>query len=66
MRQPAPSVGARPVGPFSRHGEAAEIGMAQAQGLDAGNASDLQDNKPLTAQRMKRMGDLSRSQRLIG
>ena len=40
--------------------------MAQAQSFDAGNSSDLQNNKPVTAKRMKRMGDLSRAQRLTG
>lgn len=40
--------------------------VPQAQGLDACNPSDLQDNKPLTAKWMKRMGYLSRTQRLMG
>ena len=40
--------------------------MAQAQSFDAGNSSDLQNNKPVTAKRMKRMGYLSRTQRLTG
>jgi hypothetical protein len=40
--------------------------VPQAQGLDACNPSDLQDNKPLTAKRMKRMDYLSRTQRLMG
>ena len=40
--------------------------MAQAQSVDARNSSDLQNNKPVTAKRMKRMGDLSRAQRLTG
>src|SRR5271154_3795028 len=39
--------------------------MAQAQSFDAGNSSDLQNNKLVTAKRMKRMGDLSRAQRLV-
>jgi len=47
---------------FSCHGEAAKIMVPQAQGLDACNPSDLQDNKPLTAKWMKGMGYLSRSQ----
>jgi hypothetical protein len=51
---------------FSCHGEAAKIMVPQAQGLDACNPSDLQDNKPLTAKWMKGMGYLSRSQRLMG
>src|SRR6266478_4283631 len=38
--------------------------MAQAQSVDARNSSDLQNNKPVTAKRMKRMGYLSRTQRL--
>ena len=40
--------------------------VPQAQGLDACNPSDLQDNKPLTAKWMKRMDYLSRTQRLMG
>jgi len=40
--------------------------MAQAQSFDAGNSSDLQNNKPVTAKRMKRMGDQRPSQRGIG
>ncbi len=40
--------------------------MAQAQCLDARDTSDLQNDEPLAAQGMKRMGDFSRSQRLIG
>ena len=60
------SVGRRPVGPFARHGKRAQFRMAQAQSLDARNSSDLQNNKPLTAKRMKRMGNLSRTQRLMG
>ena len=31
--------------------------MAQAQGLDARDATDLEDDETLTAQRMKGMGD---------
>ena len=38
--------------------------MAQAQSFDARNSSDLQNNKPVTAKRMKRMGYLSRTQGL--
>jgi hypothetical protein len=60
------SVGGRPVGPFARHGKRAQLRMAQAQSLDARNSSDLQNNKPVAAKRMKRMGYLSRSQRLTG
>ena len=56
----------RPVSPVPRHGKRAEIGVAQAQGLDARDAADLQNDKPLSAQRMERVDDLSRSQRLIG
>jgi hypothetical protein len=52
--------------PFLRHGEAAKLGMAHAQYRNAGNVSDLQYDKPLAAQRMERMGDLSRTQRLAG
>src|SRR5271166_1633400 len=44
----------------------AEVGVAQAQCLDARDTSDLQNDEPLAAQGMKRMGDFSRSQRLIG
>ncbi len=40
--------------------------VPQAQGLDAGNPSDLQDNEPLTAKWMKRMGYFSRTQWLMG
>jgi hypothetical protein len=40
--------------------------MAQAQSVDARNSSDLQNNKPMTAKRMKRMGYLSRTQRATG
>ena len=40
--------------------------LAQAQSLHARNSSDLQNHKPLTAKRMKGMGDLSRSQRPTG
>ena len=40
--------------------------MTQAQSFDAGNSSDLQNNKPMTAKRMKRMGYLSRTQRATG
>ena len=40
--------------------------VAQAQGLDACNPSDLQNDKPLTAKWMKRMDYFSRSQRLMG
>jgi len=60
------SIGGRPVGPFARHGKRAQLGMAQAQSVDARNSSDLQNNKPVTAKRMKRMGYLSRPQRLTG
>src|SRR4051812_16891063 len=56
----------RPVSPVPRHGKRAEIGVAQAQCLDARDAADLQNDKPLSAQRMERVDDLSRSQRLIG
>jgi hypothetical protein len=65
---PADTAGAPgcPVGPFSCHGEAAEIMVPKAQGFDACNPSDLQDDKSLTAKWMKRMGYLSRSQRLLG
>ena len=37
----------------------------QAQSLDACYLPDLQDNKPLTAKRMKGIGYLSRTQRLM-
>ena len=37
--------------------------LPQAQSLDACNPSDLQDNKPLTAKRMKGMGYLCRTQK---
>ena len=40
--------------------------MTQAQRLDPRDSSKLQDNKPLTAKRMERMGYLSRTQRLTG
>ena len=60
------SVGGRPVGPFARHGKRAQFRMAHAQSLDARNPSDLQNNKPVTAKRMKRMDYLSRPQRLTG
>ena len=60
------SIGGRPVGPFARHGKRAQFRMAQAQSLDARNASNLEDNKPVAAKRMKRMGYLSRTQRLTG
>src|SRR5215470_1460198 len=36
--------------------------MAQAQSVDARNSSNLQNNKLVTAKRMKRMGYLSRTQ----
>ena len=35
--------------------------MAQTQSLDARDSSDLQDNKAMTAKRMKGMDDFSRS-----
>ena len=54
----------RPVGPFTRHCERAEVSVAQAQRLDARDTSNLQNDEPLTEQRMKRMDDFSRSQRL--
>lgn len=59
------SAGRRPVGPLSCHGEAAQIMVPQAQSLDAGDPSDLQNNKPLTMKWMKRMSYLSRTQRLM-
>src|SRR5215831_4041858 len=40
--------------------------MAQAQSVDARNSSNLQNNKLVTAKRMKRMGYLSRTQMLTG
>jgi hypothetical protein len=58
------SVGRRPVGPIARHGKRAQLRMAQAQSLGARNASNLEDGKPVAAKRMKRMGYLSRAQRL--
>lgn len=58
--------GRRPVGPLARHGEEAELGMTQAQRLDIGDAPHFQDCESLTVKRVKRMGDLSRSQRPFG
>ena len=40
--------------------------MAKAQRLDTRDTSALQDDKPLTTQRMKWVDDLSQSQRLVG
>src|SRR5215471_14894786 len=40
--------------------------MAQAQSVDARNPSNLQNNKLVTAKRMKRMSYLSRTQMLTG
>jgi len=39
--------------------------MPQAQGLHAGDATVLKNKKSLTAQWMKGMGDLRRTQRLF-
>jgi hypothetical protein len=61
-----PCVRSCPIGPLTAHGEAAKIGMAQAQRLDPRNSSNLQDIKPLPPQRMKWMRDFSRAQRLAG
>ena len=55
-----------PVGPFPRHRERAEFRVTQTQCLDTRNASCLQNNESLTAQRMKRVNDLRRSQRPFG
>src|SRR6266852_560482 len=59
-----PYIRGRPIGPLAAHGEAAKIGMAQAQRLDPRNSSNLQDDKPLAPQWMKRMRNFSRAQRL--
>ena len=48
-----------PVRPFPWHGERAAIGIAKAQCLYARDGSDLQNEKPLLAQRVKRVHDLS-------
>jgi hypothetical protein len=56
----------RPIGPFPRHRERAEIRIAQAQRLDARDTSDLQYIEPPAAQGMERVDDFGRSQRLVG
>ena len=56
----------RPIGPLPWHRDGTEIGMAKAQRLDTRDTSALQDDKPLTTQRMKWVDDLSQSQRLVG
>jgi hypothetical protein len=56
----------RPIGPFLRHCERAEIRIAQAQRLDARDTSDLPYIEPPAAQGMERVDDFSRSQRLVG
>src|SRR6266849_6476468 len=61
-----PRIRSRPIGPLAAHGEAAKIGMPEAQRLDPRNASKLQDDKPLAPQWMKRMRNFSRAQRLTG
>src|SRR5260221_2591605 len=61
-----PCIRGRPIGPLSAHGEAAKIGMPEAQRLDPRNSSKLQDDKPLAPQWMKRMRNFSRAQRLTG
>jgi hypothetical protein len=55
-----------PVRPVPRHRERTAIGMAKAQCLDARDDSDLQNDEPLPAQRVKRMDDLSGPQSPIG
>lgn len=59
-------VWSRPIRPLAGHREGAKIGVTQAQRLDPRDSSQLQDNKPLTAKRMERMGYLSGAQRLTG
>ncbi len=39
--------------------------MTQAQCLDTGDPSDLQDDEALSPQGMKRVGDFSRTQRAL-
>ncbi len=56
----------RTFGPVSRYGKRAAVGVAQAQCLDTRDAAGLQKDTPLSAQRMERVDDLSRSQRLVG
>ena len=56
----------RPIGPVLTNGEAAKIRMAHTQCRYARNRSELQDNKLLATERVKRMRDLNRSQRLAG
>ena len=56
----------RPIGPFPRHRERAEIRIAQAQRLDARDTSDLQNIESPATQGMERVDDFSRSQRLVG
>ena len=48
-----------PISPVPRHRERAAIGIAKAQCLYARDGSDLQNEKPLPAQRVKRVHDLS-------
>jgi hypothetical protein len=55
-----------PVRPVPRHRERTAIGIAKAQCLDARDDSDLQNDEPLPAQRVKRMDDLSGPQSPIG
>src|SRR5262249_17595553 len=56
----------RPVGPIRGDGEAAKIWMTHAQCRYARNCFELQDSKRLTTERMKRVCDFNRSQRLSG
>lgn len=48
-----------PVCPFLRQAETTKVNVADTQGFDTRHFPDLQNDEPLTAQRMKRMRDFS-------
>ena len=72
VNQQQPITGARletrraPIRPVPRHGKRTQFSVAKTQGLYAGHRPNLQNDEPLTSQRVERMNNFGRTQRLIG